>query len=804
MPRFHPTLYRKRLQPPTALVASQIAQVPAGITSIRLTWHTTDPNQYTNIWFSNGSYIGYVNPGVQTYDVTGLAANTPYSFYVTQSEGGGGRLSAPSNIAGATTQQAFVAPTNFTASQVLPLPAGVTQIALAWTNSPYGDYTNVYRWTGSAWAFLATLNPGVASYTDTGLAANSTYYYHVNHERPTDQWYESAPSNDAVATTQVKFDAPTVTSVVAPAGPDGSTQLVVTWVNAQAGDAIEIFRYINRGGAGDGWQYVGLVGPGTTTWTDTSLNPSETRAYGMAHYRSNASGAYDTGIQQWLWAGTKPPAVSPTGVVVTVPANPAVGQAQLDVSWTNAPYGDPVRVWRRNTTDNWNWENVDLAAGTASYSLTGLSTGKHYDVIVRHLRDGYDTPDNGQNSSGAGQLQAAFNPPSGLAVAGVNSSQIALSWTNGSYDYVQIYRYATNDPVWRYIGSLNAGTTAWTDSGLTANVGYYYAMAHYRNGYETAWSNQVYQLTTPAPAYNFSVTPVSNDQTLRMQWTPQSNVQHLLILNGQWWAWADAGVNYLDIGGLTPGATYTCYVHAYNGNFSDPSNQASNRPSMEMVITYAPAGNWGVDYSGGYTTIWVVAGDWVNFSIRRGGTLQRLFVGAGGNGGPGNEDYDIGGGGGGGGAVNQWNDVEPVVDSSVWCANIYVDGNTYYRGTNAAPAGGYGSGPADLGNGWGGYGGGSGQGYPGGIGGQMGAGGSSGGGGGGGSGGNGGNGTNLGGAGGPGTWAWDGGYYGYGGKGGRGPLQGPPGANSGGGGEAQNVGGALVGAHGFVKFRYPN
>jgi hypothetical protein len=35
----------------------------------------------------------------------------------------------------------------------------------------------VYRWNGTAWVQIATAGANVTSYTDTGLAHATTYYY---------------------------------------------------------------------------------------------------------------------------------------------------------------------------------------------------------------------------------------------------------------------------------------------------------------------------------------------------------------------------------------------------------------------------------------------------------------------------------------------------------------------------------------------------------------------------------------------------------------------------------------------------
>ncbi len=55
-----------------------------------------------------------------------------------------------------------------------------TQISLTWVDNSTNEYGfKVERWNGSAWMQIATVGTNVAVYADTGLSANTTYYYRV-------------------------------------------------------------------------------------------------------------------------------------------------------------------------------------------------------------------------------------------------------------------------------------------------------------------------------------------------------------------------------------------------------------------------------------------------------------------------------------------------------------------------------------------------------------------------------------------------------------------------------------------------
>jgi fibronectin type 3 domain-containing protein len=123
---------------------------------------------------------------VTNYTDTTVATGTPYFYVVTgvnaQGEG------PPSNEATVTTQSAPGAPTGLTAA------ASGNQVALSWT-PPAGGATsyNIYR-DGSQIATGQTLT----TYTDTGLAFNTTYSYTV---RAVNAVGEGPDSNTATVTT---------------------------------------------------------------------------------------------------------------------------------------------------------------------------------------------------------------------------------------------------------------------------------------------------------------------------------------------------------------------------------------------------------------------------------------------------------------------------------------------------------------------------------------------------------------------------------------------------------------------------
>ena len=201
-----------------------------------------------------------------SYNNTGLAASTSYSYRVRATDAAG-NLSGYTNIGTATTlatpdTTAPSAPTNLAAGGIT-----TNAINLSWTASTDNVGVTGYlieRCQGSSCSNFAQIGtPAVTTYSDTGLAASTAYRYRV---RATDAANNlSGYSSIVTATTPAVPDTtvPTVTISAPTSAATFSTSTSPLNLGGTAADNVGVTQVSwtnDRGGSGTATGTHGLVG----------------------------------------------------------------------------------------------------------------------------------------------------------------------------------------------------------------------------------------------------------------------------------------------------------------------------------------------------------------------------------------------------------------------------------------------------------------------------------------------------------------------------------------------------------------
>jgi len=263
-------------------------------------------------------------------------------------------------------------------------PSGLTatavstsQINLAWSdNSSNETGFKIERSTDNiTFAQITTVGTNVTSYSNTGLAAATKYYYRVSSYNSAGT---SAPSAVANATTFSSGGGLAAPSNLQ-ASALSSTNIKLTWTDnttTETGFKIE--------SSPDNITYtqIATVGANVVTYTHSGRTPNTNYWYRVRAYDATSNSNYSN------VATVKTPALPAAPTSLT--AVPAAGK-KINLSWTdNSSDETGFRIER--STDGVNFSQIaSVAANVKTYTNTGLarSTKYYYRVFAYRTTNGF-------------------------------------------------------------------------------------------------------------------------------------------------------------------------------------------------------------------------------------------------------------------------------------------------------------------------------------------------------------------------------------------------------------------------------
>ncbi len=289
----------------------------------------------------------------------------------------------------------------------LTATGGSGQIALTWTATSGATSYTVRRATTSGGAYT-TVASGLTgtSYTNTGLAAGTTYFYVVT---PANASGDGANSAEASA----------ITTPAAPGGvtaTPGNGQVALTWSASTGATGYNVLRATSPGGS-----YTTVAtGVVNTHYTDTGLANGTTYYYVVAATNGSGSSANSTQVN----ALTAPPA--PADLV-------ALGwNGAVDLGWTPASGATSYSVKRATTSGG---AYTTLASGVASpaYSDTTAVDGTTYYYVVSATNAGGESANSAEASTTFTQplVYLKFDETSGSSAADSSGNGWTGTLVNG-------------------------------------------------------------------------------------------------------------------------------------------------------------------------------------------------------------------------------------------------------------------------------------------------------------------------------------------------------------------------------------
>jgi Fibronectin type III domain/Beta-propeller repeat len=446
-----------------------------------------------------------------------------------------------------------------------------SQIKLSWSD-PNRNETGyeVERSLSSTSGFtrITTTAPDATSFTSSGLAAGTRYYYRI---RAVSKTSYSAYSNTANAVTGSAFSggAPVAPSNLAAAGYS-SSQINLSWRDNSTNETAFV---VERAPASTG-PFTQIGSTAASGYGSSGLAPSTTYWYRVRAYNSSGYSAYSNTASATTLAGGAVPA-APTSLSAT-----AASTSQINLAWVDASSNETgFRIERSTSTSPWA-EIATVAVNVRTYSSTGLAGGTTYSYRVRS----YNTSGNSGYSNGA----------SATTTGGSGGGSTWSKWYAGAGSFGDVGKAVDVDPTGnvivagQYQGIVNFGTgsiTSYTNptSGPTVDS----FVAKYSASGSAVWSRSM-----------------GGDQTDSASGVATDSGGNVLVTGYQASASADYGAGLLPNHGVTdvflakytPAGGYV-WAKTVGGSGADAGSSVATDSSGSVFVTgYMGAS---VDFGGG-------------------------------------------------------------------------------------------------------------------------------------------------------------------------------------------------------------
>ena len=418
------------------------------------------------------SQIGTVAANVTAYPDTTAAVGPIYYYRVRAYNGGSS--SDYSNEASAGIYAMPVTP-----SYLRGRALSAEQVSLSWrdsSTSETGFLIERRQGVYGIWQQVGEAPANSTSYTDTGVAPRTGYYYRVCAYSGA---LVSGYSNVVTLTTPIYVGAPgqlTATALSA-------NRIMLNWQDNAANESgYKVER--KRAGAAS-WSIIASPGGNKTVYIDTGLAADTTYLYRVRAYRSSAYSAYSEEAS----TTTLPlPPSTPSRLAARV-----ISAHQVDLTWRDISVNEMGFLLERKAGSSGAWLPLEtLCQNTTGYSDTCVDPRTTYAYRICALGE--------LNNSGYSNVVTATTPiylaaPSGLTAYSIGASQIRLRWQDNSDNEAgfKVDRWDQMRGVWTPVGTVAAGTTQfvyYTNSGLASHMTYYYRVRAYSGSIFSAFSNE--------------------------------------------------------------------------------------------------------------------------------------------------------------------------------------------------------------------------------------------------------------------------------------------------------------------------
>lgn len=399
-----------------------------------------------------------------------------------------------------------------------------SSINLVWTdNSANESGFNIERapdagGIAGAYAQIASVGADVHSYNNTGLQANTTYWYRVS------AWNAlgASPYSNEASGILVAPNAPSALLGTAVSG----VRIDLSWAdNSSDESGFRVERAPDAGGVAGTYAQIASVGANVTTYSSTGLTAATTYWYRVRSYNAVGTSAYsgETSVT------TMSAAAAPSGLTAT-----AVSTSRINLAWTdNSADESGFRIERAPDAAGVPGTFALIAsvgANVTTYGNTGLATGTQYWYRVR----AYNAVGNSTYSNIAGTMTMRIPPaPSNVQGVAASPNMIDVTWNDNS-DNETSFRLEraldTNGAPGSFalVATLGANVTTYRVTGLIGGTTYWYRVRAQNSIGNSAFANSPSVTTLPPiPPSNLVVNAylIGTQRNADLTWTPGSEAK---------------------------------------------------------------------------------------------------------------------------------------------------------------------------------------------------------------------------------------------------------------------------------------
>ncbi|MGM5631896.1 fibronectin type III domain-containing protein [Apibacter raozihei] len=583
-----------------------------------LKWYPVSGSQSYTLEYKAGNTANWTiaNASITTpyFNLTGLKANTAYYWRVKTN-------CSTSNSSGYTEGY-------FTTSNSCPTPTGAstyniltTSAVLRWhAMNNAKSYTVEYKIASATQWTVAATSITSTSFTLSGLAANTTYYWRIKTNCSA---FDSSGYDLNAFTTLPTCTTPTGFTI----SDISSTSAILRWY-AMSGAQSYTVEYKLATAAN--WTVVSV----STKATSFSLSGLKANTMYHCRVKTNCPTDSSSGYAQSGFT-TLSSCLTPTG---TSTSNVSVSSAIL--KWNTMSGAKSYTIEYKLATEAY-WSVATTSTTATSFTLSGLKANTAYQWRIKT---------NCSTSDSSGYVQNGFTTfsncttPTSIYAYDITTTSAVLRWyaMSGAQSYTLEYRPATSTN-WT-IATTSTTASYFTLSGLKANTSYYWRVktncsASDNSGYAQGMFTTKNSCSTPAGVTASKISSTSADLTWYAVSGAQSYTVEFKQSSETTWKVATASTTstYFTLSGLKANTAYDWMVKSNCSANSSSGYARTGFTTLSSCVT--PTGISAFDVSSGsavlrwhaisdakgYTVEYKISSD-INWTVATASTTSTSFI----------------------------------------------------------------------------------------------------------------------------------------------------------------------------------